>query len=86
MKAYSISSPNKLREAVPAIKWDRDKKKAMELADTWERESWDGQQEIVTLEVGRNAHIFHTIDGKKTLLATMYVAAARDFVKELTEV
>lgn len=85
MKVYSISSPEKLRDIAGAIKWDRDRKKVMELAETWERESWDGQQEIVTLEVGRNAHIFRMVDGKKKLIATMYVAAARDIAKELTE-
>ena len=85
MKVYSISSPEKLRDISGAIKWDKDRKKVMELAATWERESWDGQQEIITLEVGRNAHIFRMVDGKKKLIATMYVVAAREIAKELTE-
>ena len=86
MKAYSIPSPRALRCAAEGIKWDKDYRKAMELADTWERESWDDQQEMVTLEVGKNAHLFHTVNGKKTLLAAMYTAAAKDFVKGLDEI
>lgn len=83
MKVYSIPTPNVLRWVAVAIKHDRDHRKAMQLADDWERESWDGQQEVVTLEVGRNAHLYHFANGKKELLATMYVAPTRDFVKEL---
>ena len=55
----------------------------MAFADDWYR---SGKDEIVYLEVSKNAHIFREEDGKKTLLATMYVAAAKDFVKGLTEV
>lgn len=83
MKVYSITSPDVLRQAAEGIKWDRDYRKAMAFADDWYR---SGKDEIVYLEVSKNAHIFREEDGKKTLLATMYVAAAKDFVKGLTEV
>ena len=83
MKVYSIPSPEKLRETNDMIKWDRDRKEAWRFADEWAK---NPESARVTLELGRNAHLYrHYPNGKRQLLATMYVAAARDFVKELNE-
>ena len=82
MKVYSISSPEQLRLAADMIKWDRDYRRVRAFADDWQR---SGRQEKITLELGRSAQICREVNGKKTVLATIYVAAARDYAKELTE-
>lgn len=79
MKIYSIDTPEKLREAAGMIKWERDRKKTQEVINAWMK---GYGPEKVTLEVSRNAHIFTHQDGKKTLLATMYVQPARKWAAE----
>jgi len=88
MKVYSISSPEQMERAADLVKWERDRKKVIDFIERWKRESRDGQQENVTLEVGRNAIIFYIHpEGKKTQLATLYVIPAREFAREeLTEI
>lgn len=82
MKIYSIPCPNKLREAAEAIKWDKDYRTAMAFANQWEKAP---EAYKVTLEFGKSATLMAD-DGKmKKPLATMYTAAARDFVKGLSE-
>lgn len=85
MKVYSISSPEQLAKAADLVKWDRDRRKVTDFINSWTKGY--GPKDM-TLEVGRNARI-HYIDseGKKTLLATMYVIPAREFAREeLTEI
>jgi len=83
LKVYNIPSPAKLREAADMIKWERDRKQALAFAKHWEK---DPDMAKVTLEVSRNAHLYrHDPTGKRQLLATMYVAGARQFVKGLEE-
>lgn len=86
MKVYSITSPIKLELASDLIKWERDRRKVVDIINAWLR---GNEPKSVVLELGRNAHIFYTNEeGKKTLLATLYVIPARKFVKEeeLTEI
>lgn len=82
MKSYPIPSPNTLRQAAEGIKWDRDYRNVMGFADEWER---SGASEAVLLELGKGAQIVRVRHNSKAVLATMYVAAAKDFVKGLSE-
>ena len=82
MKAYSISSPEKLRDIADSIQWNEDYRRAMSFANRWDR---DRAAYKVTLELGKGATL-RVEDGEaKTPLATIYLAAARDFVKGLVE-
>ena len=83
MKIYSIPTPDKLRQIAESIKWDRDYRTVMSFANRWDKSSKDIK---VTLEVGKSAMIYREEKGVKTPMATIYTAAARDIVKELTEV
>lgn len=81
MKVYSISSPEVLRNAAIGIKLDGDFRDTMAFAD-----KWDGNRDAytVTLELDKSATIIVDNGETKKPLATMYTAAAMDFVKELT--
>ena len=83
MKTYSLPTPDTLRKAARGVKWEKHRRALRSFADEWQRTNC---AETVVLEIGRNAHIFRTTYGKKTLIAAMYITAARNFVKELDEV
>lgn len=83
MKIYSIPTPDKLRQVAESAKWDRDYRNVMAFANYWDRSN---KTIKVTLEFGEDAVIYREEDGQKTPMATIYTAAARDIVKELTEV
>lgn len=83
MKIYVVSRPEQLERAAGMVKWDRDRAKLLNVLKQWQSGSIEP---VITLEVTRNAHLFVTDEGgKKTLLGTMYVAGAKEFVKELSE-
>lgn len=83
MKVYSIPTPDKLRQVAEAIKWDKDYRSTMSFANSWDR---SGKDIKVTLEVGKSAIIYREEDGERTPMATVYTSAAKDIVKELTEI
>ena len=83
MTVYSISSPEKLREAADSIKWEKDYRAAMAFANTWDR---NRDAFTVTLEFGKSTPIMVDDGEVRKPLATMYTAAARDYIKELTPV
>lgn len=83
MKIYSIPTPDKLREIAESVKWNKDYRTVMSFANHWDRSSKNIK---VTLEFGKSAAIYREEDGVRTPMATIYTAAARDIVKELTEV
>lgn len=83
MKTYSIDTPAKLEKASDMVKWGNDRKRVLDLLKQWKV---GAIAPTITLEMSRNAHLFTQQDGRKSLLATIYVAGARELVKELSEV
>lgn len=82
MKIYPIDTPEKLDMASDMVKWSKDREKVLNVLKKWR----DGAMEpVITLEVSRNAHLFITENGKKSLLATMYVVPARKWAREVFE-
>ena len=85
MKVYSITTPEVLERAADVAKWDSHRKKILRYTACWKlqlRDMPDDPIPPVTLELGRQAALFrHDLD-KKTLLATMYVKGARQFVED----
>lgn len=82
MTIYSIPTPEKLRDLADSIQWNEDYRKAMSFANSWDK---DRAAYTVTLELGKSAILMADDGTAKTPLATIYTAAARDIVKELTE-
>lgn len=82
MKVYSIDTPEKLKTASSMIKWERDRRRVQAFVNDWEKSC---KAPKITLELSRNAHVFTEENGKKSLLATLYIAGAREFVKELNK-
>lgn len=83
MKVYSIASPDVLERAADVTKWQSHRIQVMNYLSYWKRRlEQDPADPIppVTLELGRQAQLFRH-DGKKQLLATMYVIGARQFVE-----
>lgn len=82
MKIYSIPTPEKLFDLSDSIKWDKDYRNTMSFANKWLK---DREAYKVTLEVGKSATIMVDDGTTKKPMATVYTAAARDFVKGLSE-
>ena len=83
MKVYSIKSPDVLERAADVTKWQSHRIQVMNYLAHWKRRlEQDPADPLppVTLELGRQAQLFRH-DGKKQLLATMYVICARQFVE-----
>ena len=83
MKVYSITTPETLERSADVTKWASNKAKVLNYTACWKeqlRADPDNQLPPVTLEIGRQAQLFRNDLGKKTLLATMYVKGARQFV------
>ena len=84
MKVYSIKSPDVLERAADVAKWQSHRIQIMNYLAYWKRRlEQDPADPLppVTLELGRQAQLFRH-DGKKQLLATMYVTGARQFVAD----
>ena len=84
MKVYQITTPEQLERAAEVAKWQSHRVKVMNYLAYWKRRlEQDPADPLppVTLELGRQAQLFRH-DGKKQLLATMYVTGARQFVMD----
>lgn len=83
MKVYSIPSPDVLARAADVAKWQDQRIQILNYVALWRRRIQAAESEFphVTLELGRQAQLFHHDDGKK-LLGTMYVTGARQFVED----
>lgn len=90
MKAYSISSPEQLRTAADIAKWQNDMRRMRDVATVWSsaiRQNPDARIPFkITLELGRSAIVFKENGREKIPLGNLYVAGAREFAKELSEI
>lgn len=80
MKTYAIETPEALDRASDMVKWEKDRRKVLEIVKQWR----GGQIEpVITLEISRSAQLYQAREnGKKSLLASMYVAPARKWAEE----
>ena len=83
MRIYSIPTPEKLFDISDSIKWDEEYRNTMSFANKWFK---DRAAYTVTLEFSKTVIIMVDDGTTKKPLATVYTAAARDFIKELREI
>ncbi|MBR3503827.1 MAG: hypothetical protein IKO07_06235 [Clostridia bacterium] len=88
MKRYSIDSPEKLKAAVPLMKNRDGVWAANNLAVAWSAAARRGQPDAFTvyINLGRNAFVFRLSQKSPVIVGEMYLAKAREFVKDLKEV
>ena len=90
MKAYLIKSASKMKEAVELMKWQVDAAKADRFAKVWsaEERKQTGKADRMSarIEIGKSAQLFQIIGTDVTLIGTMSLPAAKNFVKELEEI
>lgn len=85
MKVYPISSPDVLERAADIVKWPGDRIKIMNYVALWRKTKERDPAHIfpaITLEVGRQAQLVRTMDGRKTPMANLYIVGAKQFVKD----
>ena len=85
MKVYPISSPDVLERAADIVKWPGDRIKIMNYVALWRRTKAREPEHIfptVTLEVGRQAQLVRTMDGRKTPMANLYTAGTKQFITD----
>ena len=90
MKAYVITDPEKFKEAATMMKWRAEKMKAESFAKVWSAQTRKGDENAnrmsARIEVGRTAQLFQQIGDKRSLIGTMWVTSAREFVQGMEEV
>lgn len=90
MKAYVITDPEKCKEAASMMKWQAEKKKAENFAKVWSAAVRKGDEKAkqisARIEVGRTAQLFQQIGDKRSLIGTMWVTSAREFVQGMEAV
>lgn len=87
MKIYWITSPEKLKEVVPLMKWQKEKDKVAAFARVWSatsrKEPAKAGNLSARIEIGRRAEVFKVIGVKSTLLGVMNLSMVKDFVTGL---
>ncbi len=87
MKIYWITSPEKLKEVVPLMKWQKEKDKVAAFAKEWSKTSRKDPDKaknfFACIQIGRRAEVFKSTGGRSTLLGVMNLSMARTFVTGL---
>ena len=78
MTTYTIPTPERLRDVAMGIKYDRDYRRVLDFANAWYE---SGQDERVTLEIGKSAQLCRYVGKNRYILATLYTKAAKDILK-----
>jgi len=78
MKRFPITSPDQLRDLTKMVKWDKDKQAVMVFADNWYNNPGDC---VVQIEMGKSAQVVAYSNRKRDVLATLYTAAAKDYIR-----
>lgn len=90
MKAYLITDPEKLKDVVPLMKWQKERDKVASFARVWSatkrKEPEKAKELFARIEIGRSAQVFKRIGTSITLMGTMSLPAAKQFVAGLEEV
>lgn len=84
MKVYNISTPDVLELAADIVKWPGDAIKVKNHVALWRRTmERDPAHKFptITLEIGRQAQLVRTMDGRKTAMANLYITGAKQFVE-----
>lgn len=79
MKAYVISTAERLKEIVPLMKWQKDKDRVAAFARKWSGNAEEFRGVTVRIEIGKSAQVFSVTAEGVTLLGTMNLAAAKAF-------
>ena len=88
MKRYSIDSPERMKTAIPLMKNRDGVWAANNLAVAWSASARRGQSDAFTvyINLGRSAYVYRLSNGMPIIVGEMYLAKAREFVKDLKEV
>lgn len=83
MKVYTIATPDVLERAADIVKWPGDAVKVRNHVALWRKTKERDPSHVfpvITLELGKQAQLVRTMDGRKTTLANLYITGAKQFV------
>ena len=84
MKVFNITSPEMLERAADIVKWPGDAIKVKKCAALWSKTKERDPEHTfpaITLELGKQAQLVRTMDGRRTQMASLYITGAKQFVE-----
>lgn len=87
MKAYQLRSPEQLREVLPLVKNEQDRKRAANVAAVWSVATRQNRAYVfdVYIRLGRSAMLCRAHQGREIVLGDMKLKVARAFSSKLNE-